>query len=112
MCIRDRGSSNVGIYTGSGGTITLDGATVIIPKNFDPGIFNNNGNVIIKNNSNVTLTSDVSGSWGVYAKYGGDLIIENSTVKVSADSLAACPERGNVSIKDSKVELDVYKRQT
>ena len=101
----NKGSSNVGIYTGSGGTITLDGATVIIPKNFDPGIFNNNGNVIIKNNSNVTLTSDVSGSWGVYAKYGGDLIIENSTVKVSADSLAACPERGNVSIKDSKVEL-------
>ena len=101
----NKGSSNVGIYTGSGGTITLDGATVIIPKNFDPGIFNNNGNVIIKNNSNVTLTSDVSGSWGVYAKYGGDLIIENSTVKVSADSLAACLERGNVSIKDSKVEL-------
>lgn len=101
----NKGSSNVGIYMGSGGTITLDGATVIIPKNFDPGIFNNNGNVIIKNNSNVTLTSDVSGSWGVYAKYGGDLIIENSTVKVSADSLAACLERGNVSIKDSKVEL-------
>lgn len=101
----NKGSSNVGIYTGRGGTITLDGATVIIPKNFDPGIFNNNGNVIIKNNSNVTLTSDVSGSWGVYAKYGGDLIIENSTVKVSADSLAACLERGNVSIKDSKVEL-------
>ena len=100
-----KGSSNIGIYTGSGGTITLDGATVIIPGNFDPGIFNNNGNVIIKNNSNVTLTSDVPGSWGVYAKYGGDLIIENSTVKVSADSLAACLERGNVSIKDSKVEL-------
>ena len=53
----------------------------------------------------MTLTSDVPGSWGVYAKYGGDLIIENSTVKVSADSLAACLERGNVSIKDSKVEL-------
>ena len=101
----NEGYANVGIYSGSGGTITLDGATVIIPKNFDPGIFNNNGNVIIKNNSNVTLTSDVSGSWGVYAKYGGDLIIENSTVKVSADSLAACLERGNVSIKDSKVEL-------
>lgn len=101
----NKGSSNVGIYTGRGGTITLDGATVIIPKNFDPGIFNNKGNVIIKNNSNVTLTSDVSGSWGVYAKYGGDLIIENSTVKVSADSLAACLEQGNVSIKDSKVEL-------
>ena len=100
-----KGSSNIGIYTGSGGTITLDGATVIIPRNFYPGIYNNNGNVIIKNNSNVTLTSDVPGSWGVYAKYGGDLIIENSTVKVSADSLAACLERGNVSIKDSKVEL-------
>lgn len=101
----NKGRSNVGIYTGNGGTITLDGATVIIPKNFNPGIFNNNGNVIIKNNSNVTLTSDVSGSWGVYAKYGGDLIIENSTVKVSADSLAACLKQGNVSIKDSKVEL-------
>ena len=100
----NEGSSNIGIYTGSGGTITLDGATVIIPRNFDPGIFNNNGNVIIKNNSNVTLASDVSNSWGVYTRYGGDLIIENSTVKVSVNSLAASLA-GNVSIKDSKVEL-------
>ena len=99
------GSSNVGIYTGSGGTITLDGATVIIPRNFDPGIYNNNGNVIIKNNSNVTLASDVSNSWGVYAKYGGDLIIENSTVSISTKGYAASLENGGLTIKNSTVDL-------
>ena len=101
----NKGSSNVGIYTGSGGTITLDGATVIIPRNFHPGIYNNNGNVIIKNNSNVTLASDVSNSWGVYAKYGGDLIIENSTVSISTKGYAASLENGGLTIKNSTVDL-------
>ena len=99
------GSSNVGIYTGSGGTITLDGATVNIPRNFASGIFNNNGNVVIKNNSDVTLTSDTSTGIGIYARYGGNLTIENSTVTVSAKRLTASVEKGRLTIKDSIVDL-------
>ena len=78
---------------------------MIIPRNFHPGIYNNNGNVIIKNNSNVTLASDVSNSWGVYAKYGGDLIIENSTVSISTKGYAASLENGGLTIKNSTVDL-------
>ena len=65
-------NSNGGIYT-DGGTITLNGATVNIPSNHYYGIYNDNGNVIIKNKSNVTLTSAIESGEGIYANYGGDL---------------------------------------
>lgn len=96
---------NYGIYTGSGSTITLDAAALSIPSGFDYGIFNNNGNVVIKNNSDVTLNSDKSGSYGIWAYYGGNLTIENSTVKVSANDYAASVGNGKLSIKDSTVDL-------
>lgn len=101
----NKGSSNVGIHTGSGGTITLDGATVNIPRNFASGIFNNNGNVVIKNNSDVTLTSAISNGKGIYANWGGNLTIKNSTVKVSTNGYAADVSKGTLSIKDSIVDL-------
>lgn len=98
------GTYNYGIYTGSGSTITLDAATLSIQSGFDFGIYNNNGNVVIKNSPDVTLNSDKSGSYGIWTNYGGDLTIENSTVKVSANGLVA-ELKGNVSIKDSMVDL-------
>lgn len=98
------GTYNYGIYTGSGSTITLDAATLSIQSGFDCGIYNNNGNVVIKNSPDVTLNSDKSGSYGIWTNYGGDLTIENSTVKVSANGLVA-ELKGNVSIKDSMVDL-------
>ncbi len=98
------GTFNCGIYTGSGSTITLDAATLSIQSGFDCGIYNNNGNVVIKNSPDVTLNSDKSGSRGIWTNYGGNLTIENSTVKVSANGLVA-ELKGNVSIKDSMVDL-------
>lgn len=98
------GTFNYGIYTGSSSTITLDAATLSIQSGFDCGIYNNNGNVVIKNSPDVTLNSDKSSRYGIWTNYGGDLTIENSTVKVSADGLAA-EIKGNVSIKDSTVDL-------
>ena len=50
------------------------------------------------------LTSTTPSGEGICTYDGGDLTIENSTVKVSANTLAA-NLKGNVSIKDSKVEL-------
>ena len=103
-------STNFGIYTGSGSTITLDAATLSIPSipsipsGFDFGIYNNNGNVVIKNSPDVTLNSDKSRSYGIWTNYGGDLTIENSTVKVSANGFPA-DIKGNVSIQNSTVEL-------
>ena len=97
------GSPNVGIYTGSGGAITLDDATVKIPGSYYYGIFNKNGNVDIKNTSDVDISSDISGNDGIYS--GGDLTIQNSTVKVSAKGYAADLEKGKLSIKDSIVDL-------
>ena len=98
-------STNFGIYTGSGSTITLDAATLSIPSGFDFGIYNNNGNVDIKNSPDVKLHSEKSGSYGIWAKYGGDLTIDSSTVKVSAMAYAACLDNGKLSIKDSIVDL-------
>ena len=98
------GTFNYGIYTGSGSTITLDAATLSIQSGFDCGIYNNNGNVVIKNSPDVTLNSDKSSRYGIWTNYGGDLTIENSTVKVSANGLVA-ELKGNVSIKDSMVDL-------
>lgn len=99
------GGSNDGIRTDGGGTITLDGATVNIPSNFGTGIYNFKGNVVIENGSNVTLSSDTSYGIGIYARYGGDLTIENSTVTVSAKRLTASVEKGGLTIKDSIVDL-------
>ena len=88
-----------------GGVITLNDAEVNIPKNHYYGIYNYNGNVIIENGSKVELASTISGGEGICASAGGDLRIENSTVKVSAHGYAANPEKGNLSIKNSDVEL-------
>ena len=104
-------STNFGIYTGSGSTITLDAATLSIPSipsipsGFDFGIYNNNGNVDIKNSPDVKLHSEKSGSYGIWAKYGGDLTIDSSTVKVSAMNYAACLDNGELTITDSIVDL-------
>ena len=98
------GTFNYGIYTGSGSTITLDAATLSIQSGFDCGIYNNNGNVVIKNSPDVTLNSDKSSRYGIWTNYGGDLTIENSTVKVSANGFPA-DIKGNVSIQNSTVEL-------
>ncbi|MBU5625461.1 S-layer homology domain-containing protein [Oscillibacter sp. MSJ-2] len=87
-----------------GGDITLNGATVKILGSYRYGIFNLKGNVVITNSPNVELTSTTSSSEGICTYDGGDLTIENSTVKVSVDTLAASL-KGNVSIKDSTVEL-------
>ena len=100
----NNGKSNHGISS-QGGVITLNDATVNIPGNFRIGIYNNNRNVVIKNNSDVTLTSAISNGSGVYARYGGDLIIENSTVKVSTNGYTADVSNGKLSIKDSIVDL-------
>ena len=97
------GSNNRGISS-QGGDITLNGATVKIPGNYYYGIFNINGNVDIKSNSDVDISSDISGNNGICTYSGGDLTIENSTVKVSAKGPAA-NLKGNVSIKDSDVDL-------
>ena len=98
------GTFNYGIYTGRGSTITLDAATLSIQSGFDCGIYNNNGNVVIKNSPDVTLNSDKSSRYGIWTNYGGDLTIENSTVKVSANGFPA-DIKGNVSIQNSTVEL-------
>ena len=87
-----------------GGDITLNGTTVKILGSYRSGIFNLNGNVVIKNSPDVELTSTTPNGEGICTYDGGDLTIENSTVKVSANTLAA-NLKGNVSIKDSKVEL-------
>ena len=87
-----------------GGDITLNGATVKILGSYRYGIFNLNGNVVIKNSPDVELTSTTPSGEGICTYDGGDLTIENSTVKVSANTLAA-NLKGNVSIKDSTVEL-------
>lgn len=97
------GSYNRGINS-QGGDITLDGATVKIPGSYYYGIFNNNGNVVIKSTSDVELTPTTSSGEGICTYDGGDLTIENSTVKVSAEGYAA-NLKGNVSIKDSMVDL-------
>ena len=97
------GSYNRGISS-QGGDITLNGATVKIPGNYYYGIFNKSGNVVIKSCPDVELTSTISGGDGICTYDGGDLNIENSTVKVSAEGYAA-NLKGNVSIKDSMVDL-------
>lgn len=98
------GDANCGISS-NGGVITLYDAAVNIPSNFYFGIYNKNGNVVIENKSDVILTSDISNANGVYARYGGDLIIKNSIVKVSTVGSAAIVEKGKLYIKDSKVDL-------
>ena len=75
-----------------------------IPGSYYYGIFNKNGNVDIKNNSDVDISSDISSNNGICTDTGGDLTIEDSTVKLSANGLAA-NLKGNVSIKDSTIEL-------
>lgn len=97
------GSYNRGISS-QGGDITLNGATVKILGSYHYGIFNLNGNVVIKSTPDVELTPTTSSGEGICTYDGGDLTIENSTVKVSADGLAA-EIKGNVSIKDSTVDL-------
>ena len=97
------GSYNRGISS-QGGVITLNGATVKILGNYRYGIFNLNGNVDIKSSPDVELTSTTQSGEGICTYDGGNLTIENSTVKVSVDTLAA-NLKGNVSIQDSKVEL-------
>ena len=97
------GSYNRGISS-QGGDITLNGATVKILGSYRYGIFNLNGNVVIKSTPDVELTPTTSSGEGICTYDGGDLTIENSTVKVSADGLAA-EIKGNVSIKDSTVDL-------
>lgn len=87
-----------------GGVITLEGATVKISGNYRYGIFNSNGNVVITSRSDVDISSNISNNNGICTFRGGDLTIQNSAVKVSAKGPAAFLE-GNVSIKDSKVEL-------
>ena len=96
-------SYNRGISS-QGGDITLNGATVKISGNYYYGIFNKDGNVVIKSCPDVELTSTTSGGEGICTYDGGDLTIENSTVKVSAEGYAA-NLKGNVSIKDSMVDL-------
>lgn len=97
------GYYNRGISS-QGGDITLNGATVKIPGNYYYGIFNKSGNVVIKSCPDVELTSTISGGDGICTYDGGDLNIEDSTVKVSAEGYAA-NLKGNVSIKDSMVDL-------
>lgn len=98
------GNSNCGISS-DGGVITLYDAAVNVPSNFSVGIYNYNGNVVIENKSDVTLNSAISSGNGVYARNGGDLIIENSTVKVSTNGYTADVSDGKLSIKDSIVDL-------
>ena len=98
------GSYNRGISS-QGGVITLDGATVKIPGSYYYGIFNNNGNVVIKSTSDVDISSDISGNNGICTYEGGDLTIENSIVSIRANGYAADLEKGKLSIKDSIVDL-------
>ena len=98
------GSNNRGISS-QGGVITLDGATVKISGSYYYGIFNKNGNVVIKSCPDVELTPTTSSGEGICTYDGGDLTIENSTVKVSAQGYAASVGKGALSIKDSTVEL-------
>ena len=97
------GSYNRGISS-QGGVITLDGATVKIHGSYYYGIFIIDGNVVIKSNSDVDISSDFLSNRGICTYTSGNLIIENSTVNVSANGYAA-ELKGNVSIKDSTVEL-------
>ena len=97
------GSYNRGISS-QGGDITLNGATVKILGSYHYGIFNLNGNVVNKSTPDVELTPTTSSGEGICTYDGGDLTIENSTVKVSAEGYAA-NLKGNVSIKDSMVDL-------
>lgn len=97
------GKYNRGISS-QGGVITLDGATVKIPGSYYYGIYNDNGNVVIKSTPDVELTSTTSGGEGIYTGGGGNLSIESSTVKVSANGFPA-DIKGNVSIQNSTVEL-------
>ena len=96
--------NNRGISS-QGGVITLEGATVKIPGSYRYGIFNRNGNVVIKSKSDVDISSDISDNNGIYTYSGGDLTIENSAVKVSAHGYAANLEYGKLSIENSDVEL-------
>ena len=96
--------NNRGISS-QGGVITLEGATVKIPGSYRYGIFNRNGNVVIKSKSDVDISSDISDNNGICTYSGGDLTIENSAVKVSAHGYAANLEYGKLSIENSDVEL-------
>ena len=97
------GNYNRGISSESG-VITLDGATVKIPGSYYYGIFNANGNVVIKSSPDVDISSDIPNNRGISTETGGNLNIEDSTVKVNAKGSAA-NLKGNVSIKDSDVDL-------
>ena len=97
------GNYNRGISSESG-VITLNSATVKIPSSYYYGIYNGNGNVVIKSSPDVDISSDISNNRGICTDTGGNLNIEDSTVKVSANGVAA-GLKGNVSIKDSTVEL-------
>ena len=98
------GYINRGISS-QGGVITLESATVKIPGSYRYGIFNRNGNVVIKSTSDVDISSDISDNNGICTYSGGDLTIENSAVKVSAHGYAANLEYGKLSIENSDVEL-------
>ena len=98
------GSYNRGISS-QGGDITLESATVKIPGSYRYGIFNRNGNVVIKSTSDVDISSDISDNNGICTYSGGDLTIENSAVKVSAHGYAANLEYGKLLIENSDVEL-------
>ena len=97
------GKYNRGISS-QGGVITLDGATVRIPGNYYYGIYNDNGNVIIKNGSDVDISSDISNNRGIHTDTGGSLTIDKSIVKVSSNGIVA-EIYENASIKDSTVDL-------
>ena len=97
------GKYNRGISS-QGGVITLDGATVRIPGNYYYGIYNENGNVIIKNGSDVDISSDISSNRGIITENGGSLTIDKSIVKVSSNGIVA-EIYENASIKDSTVDL-------
>ena len=97
------GKYNRGISS-QGGVITLDGATVRIPGNYYCGIYNDNGNVIIKNGSDVDISSDISSNRGINTENGGSLTIDKSIVKVSSNGIVA-EIYENASIKDSTVDL-------
>ena len=97
------GSNNRGISS-QGSVITLDGATVKILGSYCYGIFNLNGNVVIKNSPDVELTSTTPSGEGICTYDGGDLTIENSTVSISANGYAA-NQKGKLSIKNSIVAL-------
>ena len=97
------GKYNRGISSKSG-VITLDGATVKIPGSYYCGIYNANGNVVIKSNSDVDISSDISNNRGIWTENGGSLTIDKSIVKVSSNGIVA-EIYENASIKDSTVDL-------